>query len=370
MKIIDYDNQLLNNYLENLKIVGSISALFSDSDIPMLYYRATENLYCDAFGAQNLSRSDVTADAKYNNYGIGIKTFLENNKKTYQKVAEFNSHQSQYVSLEPLEKINKIAELRNKRIQFTMDAFDIDTMIYHCIVRNNGGFHLFEESMDFININKIKLTKISNNTIAFEDGIHNYRFNTSKSTLYKQFFTNNYFASINVEIAVNPLSIIQKQEYSLSNKEVYQSIILPLYSSKKGISFVPERSGLNQWNAKGRVRDKNEVYIPYPAKVRHAYPDFFPDRTQNFDVELPNGKILSMKVCQDNDKAIMSNPNKELGHWILREVLNLENEELLTYELLNEIGVDSVSFTKTNNVYKLNFKKLGSYEEFIENILK
>ena len=66
-----------------------------------------------------------------------------------------------------------------------------------------------------------------------------------------------------------------------------------------------------------------------------------------------------MKLCQDEGKALMSNPNSELGEWLLREVLRLEENELLTYEKLEELGVESVLFEKNQEgLYKLDFIKL------------
>ena len=66
-----------------------------------------------------------------------------------------------------------------------------------------------------------------------------------------------------------------------------------------------------------------------------------------------------MKVCQQDGKAIMSNPNKELGEWILREVLQLEEQELVTYEKLSSLGIDSVAFEKDNDGrYSLDFRKI------------
>ena len=49
-----------------------------------------ENIFCISFGANNLSRSDISVDAGKNGIGIGLKTFLQSNGKTFQKVAEFN----------------------------------------------------------------------------------------------------------------------------------------------------------------------------------------------------------------------------------------------------------------------------------------
>lgn len=126
-----------------------------------------------------------------------------------------------------------------------------------------------------------------------------------------------------------------------------------------------EKSGLNQWNASGRTRADDEVYIQIPAWIHRKFPGFFPDRDEPFILLLPNGKRMSAKVCQDGSKALMSNPNKELGKWILRDVLNLKEGELLTYEKLARIGLDSVVIYKSENgIYDIDFARLGSYEEF------
>ena len=45
----------------------------------------------------------------------------------------------------------------------------------------------------------------------------------------------------------------------------------------------------------------------------------------------------------------MSNPNKELGKWLLRDVLHLKEGEPLTMEKLNRFGFDSVIITKIDS---------------------
>jgi hypothetical protein len=63
----------------------------------------------------------------------------------------------------------------------------------------------------------------------------------------------------------------------------------------------------------------------------------------------------------------MSYSNKELGEWILRDILELREGELLTYEKLALLGVDSVRIDKTSNLeFEINFSKIGSYENFKE----
>lgn len=152
-------------------------------------------------------------------------------------------------------------------------------------------------------------------------------------------------------------------------------MILPLYSTQSKIRIIPERSGLNQWNAKGRQRDENEVYIPIPAKIRDKYPDFFPKRESDFILRLPNGNDLSAKVCQDNGKALMSNPNAALGQWILRTVLKKKPGELVTMDDLTQFGIDSILIEDTHDIndigqkiYSISFtsESYESYETFIE----
>lgn len=77
-------------YKKLLESTAKLSRLFSDSESPYIYYRAMENIFCKAFRADNLSRSDISIDASKNRVGIGLKTFLEGNGKSFQKVAEFN----------------------------------------------------------------------------------------------------------------------------------------------------------------------------------------------------------------------------------------------------------------------------------------
>ena len=93
-------------------------------------------------------------------------------------------------------------------------------------------------------------------------------------------------------------------------------ICLRLYAvDYKGNKYVPVRSGLNQWNALGRERNADEVYISYPVVDRNRTPGFFPPRKVPFRLRLPDGQVISAKICQSDGKGIMSNPNKDLGNW-------------------------------------------------------
>jgi hypothetical protein len=359
----------VNYYERLLKSVGSLSGLFSEAPEPYLAYRATENLFCKAFQAENLSRSDASADASKDRIGFGLKTFIEGNGRTMQKVAEFNGDHVLFSSLPPLEKIKKIAELRNERLETTKRIFGLDEIIYHCITRQVGKILVYEIPASPIDILSIRDVKVTDSSIQFFDSSGEYSFNISKSTLYKRFVTQNVLLEVPVRILDDPFGEVEKimSETGLvfAPVKVQPHVFLPLYSMRGG-KHVPDKSGLNQWNAGGRARKSNEVYIPIPAWIHQKFPNFFPNRDEVFELTLPDRTPLSASVCQDGSKALMSNPNTVLGKWILRDVLNLKEGELVNYEKLQTIGLDAVVVYKVDNKhYDIDFARIGSYENFL-----
>ncbi|MFH1440046.1 MAG: NgoFVII family restriction endonuclease [Candidatus Woesearchaeota archaeon] len=355
-------------YGKMLKAIGALSRLFSESDIPYLEYRLAENLFCKSFNAENVSRSDASVDAVFKKIGIGIKTFQGNSP---QKIAEFNKDLKLYNDLENKDKILKISELRNERLKATERIYSLKSMIYHCIKRKQGKIIIHEYPMELINISKIKnVERKRANTISFEDDKNSYYFNLSKSVLMRKFGDENPVFEIDIKIMDNPFKIIEEMVFEIAEEfkkaKTHPFVILPLYSTRNA-EEVPERSGLNQWNAEGRPRDKNEVYIPIPSWIHSKFSGFFPKRDTPFKLRLPNGDIMDAKVCQDNSKALMSKRNKDLGKWILREVLQLKEGELLTYDKLQTIGIDSVIVEKiSDSHFEIDFRELGSFEEFKE----
>jgi hypothetical protein len=360
-------------YGNMLKCIGSLSRLFSESDEPYIQYRIAENLFCKSFDATNLSRTDCSADASKDGIGIGIKTFLEKNGATMQKVAEFNGDHGLFQDLNDEEKIRKVSSLRNMRIDTTKRIFGLENMVYHCVTRKPNRIMIHELPMDNVSIENIRNIKKRENVISFEDGLNFYSFNISKSTLYKRFNTKGPLLELPVNILEDPFDSLERmlnvarEVIAFSPIKEQEHIFLPLYSYNDGINIVPEKSGLNQWNASGRPRDPNEIYIPIPVWIHTKFPGFFPSRDNSFVLVLPNNREMSAKVCQDNSKALMSNPNSDLGKWLLRDVLNLRERELLNYEKLNNIGLDSVVIYKTEDgKYDIDFTAVGSYEEFKE----
>lgn len=366
-----------DNYKKMLTIMGNLTNLFSESNCPYLPYRAHENIFCKYFNADNLGRLDCSADARKNKVGIGLKTWMGNDD---QKVAEFGKLRETFANLSGLELVQKIAEYRNERIRVTMAMHGIDEMIYHIIKRVPGAMQVCEYAFTTIDIENIQIIKDRGNVnnTYFTDGKHTYHFSTSKNTLYMIFDNMDVVDSFEVEIMDDPYEFLMSEFYKEgsnliietdNNIEQKPQICLRLYSSNNKVGkFVPEKSGLNQWNAGGRKRNPNEVYIPYPSEDRKLTKDFFPPRDTHFILHFPDKSIIEAKVCQDDGKALMTNPNKILGEWLLRKVFGLEEGTVLTYEMLEKFGVDCVIFTKNDDLdYSIEFGNIGTYEDYISN---
>lgn len=374
--MLNYTEDQLAEYKRELDAIASLSNLFSDNSAPMIYYRATENIYCRSFNAINVSRADCTADAIFDNrIGVGIKTFLHREAGSFQKIAEFNRQQPLFRGLCGTILAKKISELRNERILTTIRTYGLKSMIYHCIVRHDDGtIDVFEEKMNTIDIPNIKIESEEPNRILFTDGTEHYEFYYPKSTLFKQFKANKAILSFKTVVLSDPMELLLRlfdkaengsEKHRTRVKTELPSLVVPLYSFNKSRGkFVPAKSGLNQWNADGRPRDPDEVYIPFPKSLRTENAAFFPERYTPWDLQLPNGRVISMKVCQDMGKALMSNPNKALGNWILRDVLKIEERHVLTYEELLAKGIDSIIFWKIDNsTFKCDLITLDELED-------
>lgn len=386
-----------DNYKSMLALIGSLSNLFADSSTPMLYYRAHENIFCKYFEAENLSREDCSADAAKGVIGIGLKTWVGRDD---QKVAEFGRLRPTYENLSGLELVKRISEYRNERIRVTKNLHGLNEMIYHVVKRIPHGMQIYESAFDFVDIDNIKLdeTRGNANNTYFSDGKHTYHFSMSKNTLFMIFDDMELLDAFDVTILDDPFEVLKILAKSMSKVQDVKNVVtqpqlcLKLYAVKSdGTKYVPERSGLNQWNAGGRARDMNELYIAYLVHDRDRNPNFFPARDTPFTLILPDGTEMSAKVCQraypklsEEDynklssdekaiedakslvgKAIMSNPNKLLGKWLLRDVFGLTEGTLVTYDMLRIFGIDSVMFTKiSERKYGIDFCVLGTYEKF------
>ena len=64
----------------------------------------------------------------------------------------------------------------------------------------------------------------------------------------------------------------------------------------------------------------------------------------------------------------MTNPNKALSKWLLRDVLKLKEFELASIDKLEFLGIDSVIvYKEKEGEYSIDIQSWGSYEKFIEN---
>lgn len=369
---LDIENK--GEYLKLLSSVSKLSGLFSDSAIPFISYRVVENLFCRCFNADNLSRSDTAYDANLHSKGVGLKTFVCNKDVSNEKIAEFNSLSRELKNYQGNDLAYKLAEYRNDRIDLANRLYNIENSVYHIIARKKGELILFETDYQKINLKNINSVKSNDASISFEDGENSYSFNHSKSTLFRRFHIPQSAFHLPVEILDDPynllLDLFEDKTLKPATDKLIRGVsyvILPLYGYKiKKEKFVFEKSGLNQWNAAGRKRDFGEVYIPIPSVIHNQFPSFFPEKDKLFELKIPTGEVFSAKVCQDNSKALMTNPNKALSDWILRKVFQVKEGELLTIERMNELGFDSVIIIKDEKGnYKIDKAKIDSYERFI-----
>ena len=367
---IDIENN--GDYLKLLSAVSKLSRLFTEKSIPLINYRVAENIFCRSFNANNLSRSDTAFDANYNSVGIGLKTFVSEKDTKTEKIAEFNSLSAYFREYQGKDLAIKLGEHRNERIDLANRLYNIESSIYHIVGRRDKELLLFETDYDKIDVDNINFIKSTKAGIQFEDGSNFYSYNYSKSALSRKFINPDNAFRLPVDIVEDPYSLLldlfsnndfEKASDTLVKGDNY--IVLPLYSFKDKEKFVFEKSGLNQWNAGGRKRNMGEVYIPIPIKIHKEHPNFFPKRDKHFNLEIPTGEIFEAKVCQENSKALMTNPNKELSDWLLRKILQLKEGELATIEKLDKLGFDSVIITKNNkNSFKIDIMKTNSYDDF------
>lgn len=395
-------------YSKAVAYISRLSRLYSTSDQAYVVYRFAEKLFCATTGAEDLSARDISFDAKLHNLGIGIKTFIAPGEKVSkrEKVAEFTRDASRgtFVGLDHESLAVKISELRNARIM--SDAAEIGVPatggIYHCLVRLPGRALVHEEPYEQIKIDQIvpldkggkeipHFSQQNSGTVYFSDGVSAYQFLTAKNTLVKSFDLGKAYSSpliptpIQDDIWGEVLGNLGKENGAAEDTESEQEfemddidyVVLPLYSTaKKSTRVVAEKSGINQWNAGGRERSFGEAYIPVPMDVHRLRPGFFPPRDVKFNLRLPNGETVTAKLCQENSKALMSDPNNKLCRWLFTMIdgswegarERFPAARPYSYEDLSKIGKDSVLIRWNSDLdaYTLESAPLGAYEAFLE----
>lgn len=404
-----FPNNKRNEYIEFLKIFGALSGLFKDNQEgvnarkPYLYYRNHEQLFSRVFDVEDLTRKDSAFDAlglwEDDRVGIGLKTWIHTKDYTYQKVAEFNKLAPEVIA--PIIKsgtsedvIRKVAELRNERIMLDKRLYKTNREIYHYITRDDDVMNIIETSYDLIDIDSIELIS-DGKTYTFKDKLHNYKFYTSKSVLLEEFDASKgeIIVQISIEQFDDPFKLIRminisNESYKIACEEqenytvVHKEIILPLYQDKREGAFVSPCSGINIRHSKSKnkgsqiPRPDYEIEIRISTWIHHIFPKFFGvngfDQSEiknrdlnDFDLILPDGRVLRGRIKQESGKSLQTNPQGDLGEWILKDVLGLKNREIVTMEYLNELGIDSLKITKLDNKhFKITVAETGAYEKF------
>lgn len=377
----EIDIEQNGNYLKLLSAVSKLSGLFSESAVPFINYRVAENIFCRSFDAGNLSRSDTAFDANYNSVGIGLKTFVCNGSSSTEKVAEFNSLARTLKDFKGKELAMKLGEFRNDRINLANRLYDIENSLYHIVARKEKELLLYETDYNIIDVENIHSVKDNKASLQFEDGHNLYSFNYSKSTLFRKFIIPQNAFRLPIDIIEDPYSLLlelfeDKVLKPAKDKLIkgVNFVILPLFSTRNLNEIeIGQSSGLNAWNAKPRPtqerRPYGEMYVPIPREIHKLFPNFFPEKDKSFNLEIPTGEVFSAKVCQQNSKALMTNPNSALEKWLLRDILQLKEGELATMEKLNRLGFDSVIIIKEENGnFKIDIMKTDSYIDFISGI--
>ena len=396
-----------------------MSRLYSDNPVAYVDSRFVERLFIHSTGAKDLSRSDKSFDALVSpDIGVGVKTFLSvSGRSKREKVAEFPRYaqDGEFFGLTPKQLAIKVAGFRNQRVLSDANelAIALDKSIYHCLVRTSTGAVIHEEPYRIVDIANIQPTDRHGKVVSkwptqargvfFTDGKSNYNYNTSKNVLFKEFklalrpkmielaIFDDIFDRVKSWFEVSKESGLSVTDYLGKQLMLFDEpsnlkpgvdyVILPLYSTRGDKKYVPAKSGINQWNAEGRARKFGETYIPIPIEIRRRFPKFFPAPDVKFDLVLPNrGTLVTSKVCQADGKALMSDPNTDLGHWIMKVLRPSlvdsdfkrhpnSKDKLFTYKDLVSIGKDSVLVKKLKDkskvLFSLEFAPLDSYEDFI-----
>lgn len=189
-----------------------------------------------------------------------------------------------------------------------------------------------------------------------------------------------------LESETNKLFELDKSLEEASREELEPSktcVVFPIFNlSRRGGVLpgqVPPKSGFNvrlgapKNKGSDTRRPKHEMYLPVPqSKAFHAeYPGFFGvrdgspistinedgsylhkrNRDRSFKLTLiPSGVTLTAYLTGDNLKQIMSiDRQTDLGPWILEDVFQLADYELLDRKKLDELNLDCVRYTRLGN---------------------
>lgn len=402
-----FSQEQRQEYIHFLKIFGALSFLFKDKNSennakkPYLYYRNHEQLFVRTFqeNIKDITRSDSAFDVIANfgdqNFGIGLKTWFHKDV-SFQKVAEFDKIAKDELQMinNDSELINRLVFIRNERIlkDIRLRSTSLTDNVYHYITRSDNQMNIFETGYELIDPNAVVKIKNNGRTRGVEwlDKEHNrkYRYNSSKSTIMEQFIAPLDRAIVNIPITLHndPFELLKlinlSNEIDSSSENTETEIYLPLYNVKKAdnglpVAYVTEGAGINKWH---RPKSENrlwDVELRVPKWIHKTHPGWFfgynflntknhdtnivdsfiNKRLRNgtsknyvpFTLRLPSGREIKASINGQNGKNIQSTSSKELGIWLLKDVLGLTDSDMtrhshatITIAKLHELNVGSV----------------------------
>lgn len=422
-------------YIEFLKIFGALSFLFKDKSSentakkPYLYYRNHEQVFVRAFQdkVKDITRADSAFDVIANfgnqNVGIGLKTWFHKDD-SFQKVAEFDKiakNELQQIT-DDTELINRLVSIRNERILKDIRLRNTNSTdnIYHYVTRSDNQMNIFETGYELIDPNAVVQTKSNGQVRGVEwyDKEHDrtYRYNSSKSTIMERFIAPLDKAIVNIPIIIhdNPFELLKLIDLnnniasSLDNTE--KEIYLPLYKVTKGtngwpIASVTAGAGINKWHRPSSENRLWDVELRVPKWIHETHSGWFfghdflntekngidrggsfiNERLQNgtsvnyvpFILRLPNGNEIQASINGQNGKNIQSNPSKDLGIWLLKDVFGLDDSDMtkhshaiITIAKLHELDVGSVRLKMVDEqkrIISIDIASSQSFENFAKN---
>ena len=336
-------------YFHYIKSVSSLSKLFSESDIPFLHYRLAENLFCKAFNAENLSRTDTAYDAKIDNIGIGIKTFVcPSNSKT-EKIAEFDRKNSDII---------KDVDSEYSRI-FVKQVVAKDTT-YKTLQVDDGLESYIDEETGKMGAEYLYYYNLAN-----------YYLKNNKSTLmiggaaytYPTYYLNNFKdKTIDVSEIDEKMTKLAASEFSLDTNNPRLHIyhqdgrsFLNKTTNKYDVILIDAFKGTNapfelttyeaMENAKKSLNDNGMVITNIISSVTGSESKFINYEYSTYKKVFDDVKVFKVNNINDNTRQnlilIGFKGNKEVDETVYEQYKNLLDNELKDFSSNTGISTDN-----------------------------
>lgn len=409
-----YTDKQREEYVEFLNSYCSLSKLFNqkatETGAPYLDSKFQENIYSRCFNSKIVdvgnTPHDIVSEIDNVKYGIGVKTWL-NSKPSYQKVMQLKRYKNEIDNCKTTRsKIKKIAEIKNGRMRADYNRLGLSESknIYHFITRDKGKIVLQETTYPLIDIPSLRVEKKTDTAIFFKDKLKEYKYTFADHQVWMYFGEKGDTKKIGeVKVAIDDDPFDKLKKISNHNVEVITPkdyLYLPLYAYGSG--KVNKSSGLNAWNAAPKQKGSNtkrpkyEVYLPIPVDLwkihsarywfdknvdmcnYNAYKDKTGESSYKFKLHMPDGTTCNALIGQQGFKSFQTSPQSKLGEWLLgmldidaqRKQANVPAEEVVTKEMLNNLGFDSVKLwredpTRPNDIW-IDIAKIGAFEDYME----